>query len=89
MEPLGDEVVVHGSTPGTLVESGAEEELELPLAVEGSRAPVVARFAPEHEPEPGDTLRLGITPDAHPPVRSADPPRDRGGAVTTGRDRGS
>jgi sn-glycerol 3-phosphate transport system ATP-binding protein len=62
VEPLGGEVVVHGSTPGTLVESGAEEERELPLTVEGSRAPVVARFAPEHEPETGDTLRLGIAP---------------------------
>ena len=63
VEPLGDEVVVHGSTLGTLVESGAEEGLELPLAVEGSRAPVVARFEPAHEPEPGDTLRLGIKPE--------------------------
>jgi sn-glycerol 3-phosphate transport system ATP-binding protein len=63
VEPLGDEVVVHGSTLGTLVESGAEEGLELPLAVEGSRAPVVARFEPAHEPQPGDTLRLGIKPE--------------------------
>jgi ABC-type sugar transport system ATPase subunit len=63
VEPLGDEVVVHGSTPGTVVESGAEEELDLPMTVEGSRAPVVARFAPEHEPETGDTLRLGVAPD--------------------------
>jgi sn-glycerol 3-phosphate transport system ATP-binding protein len=60
VEPLGDEIVVHGSTPGTAVESGAEEEREIPLAVAGSRAPVVARFSPEHEPEPGDTLHLGI-----------------------------
>jgi hypothetical protein len=30
--------------------------------VVGSRAPVVARFAPEYEPEHGDTLRLGIPP---------------------------
>ena len=45
------------------MESGAEEELEIPLAVVGARAPVVARFAPEHEPEPGDTLRLGIPPE--------------------------
>ena len=44
------------------VESGAEEEADIPLAIEGSRAPMVARFAPEHEPESGDTLRLGIAP---------------------------
>jgi inositol-phosphate transport system ATP-binding protein len=62
VEPLGDEIVVHGSTPGTVVESGAEEERQLPLAVEGSRAPMVARFSPEHEPETGDRLRLGIAP---------------------------
>ncbi len=62
VEPLGDEVVVHGSTPGDLVESGAEEERELPLGVAGSRSPFVARFAPEQEPEPGDSLRLGVEP---------------------------
>jgi sn-glycerol 3-phosphate transport system ATP-binding protein len=62
VEPLGDEVVVHGSTPGIAVESGAEEERQLPLTVEGSRAPMVARFAPENEPETGDTLQLGIVP---------------------------
>jgi len=62
VEPLGDEVVVHGSTLGTAVESGAEEERELPLAAVGARAPLVARFAPEQEPEPGDRLRLGIAP---------------------------
>jgi multiple sugar transport system ATP-binding protein len=62
VEPLGDEVVVHGSTPGDVVESGAEEERELALTVEGSRAPFVARFAPENEPESGDQLRLGVEP---------------------------
>jgi sn-glycerol 3-phosphate transport system ATP-binding protein len=62
VEPLGDEVVVHGSTPGIAVESGAEEERQLPLTVEGSRAPMVARFAPENEPKTGDTLQLGIAP---------------------------
>ena len=62
VEPLGGEVVVHGSVAGTAVESGAEEEADIPLAIEGSRAPMVARFAPEHEPESGDTLRLGISP---------------------------
>ena len=54
VEPLGDEVVVHGSTPGTTVESGAEEELEIPLAVEGGARAGGGRFAPEHEPAPGD-----------------------------------
>ena len=62
VETLGDEVVVHGSTPGTAVESGAEEERELPIAVEGARAPLVARLAAEREPQHGDRLRLGIAP---------------------------
>jgi sn-glycerol 3-phosphate transport system ATP-binding protein len=62
VEPLGDEVVVHGTTAGVVVESGAEEERELPLGQSGSRAVFVARFAPESEPETGDSLRLGIEP---------------------------
>jgi sn-glycerol 3-phosphate transport system ATP-binding protein len=62
VEPLGDEVVVHGTAAGSVVESGAEEERELSLGQEGSRAAFVARFAPENEPESGDQLRLGIEP---------------------------
>jgi sn-glycerol 3-phosphate transport system ATP-binding protein len=60
VEPLGDEAVVHGSVAGSLASSGAEEVDELPLLIEGSRAPVVARFEPVDEPSPGDRLRLGI-----------------------------
>jgi multiple sugar transport system ATP-binding protein len=62
VEPLGDEVVVHGTTAGVVVESGAEEERDLPFAQVGARAPFVARFAPENEPDTGDSLRLGIEP---------------------------
>ena len=61
VEPLGDEAVIHGTTAGSVVESGAEEMDELPLLAAGSRAPVVARFLPEEEPSPGETLRLGIS----------------------------
>ncbi|MDP9300476.1 MAG: sn-glycerol-3-phosphate ABC transporter ATP-binding protein UgpC [Actinomycetota bacterium] len=62
VEPLGNEVVVHGSVDGTLVETGAEET-EIPLLLEGQRAPVTAIFEPEDEPKPGDRIRLGILPE--------------------------
>jgi multiple sugar transport system ATP-binding protein len=61
VEPLGDEVVVHGSTAGTVVETGAEEE-ELPTMLEGSRVPITARFDPGVRLQPGERLRLGIEP---------------------------
>ena len=60
VEPLGDEAVIHGTTAGSVAESGVEELEEIPLLAVGSRAPVVARFQPDDEPAPGDTLRLGI-----------------------------
>jgi ABC-type sugar transport system ATPase subunit len=63
VEPLGDEVVVHGSVAGTTVESGAEEVTEIPIAIAGSRAPLTARFDPSMQPEPGDRLRLGLLPE--------------------------
>jgi multiple sugar transport system ATP-binding protein len=62
VEPLGDEVVVHGSTAGTTVETGAEEE-ELPTMLEGSRVPITACFDPRVRLQPGERLRLSIDPD--------------------------
>jgi multiple sugar transport system ATP-binding protein len=62
VEPLGDEIVVHGSTPGTQVESGAEEE-ELPAILEEARAPITARFDPDVRLRSGERLRLGVRPD--------------------------
>ncbi len=61
VEPLGDEAVIHGTTAGSVVESGAEEMEEIPLLAAGARAAVVARFLPDEEPSPGETLRLGIS----------------------------
>jgi sn-glycerol 3-phosphate transport system ATP-binding protein len=63
VEPLGDEAVIHGTTAGSVVESGAEEMEEIPLLAAGARAPVVARFLPDEEPSPGETLRLGLSAD--------------------------
>ncbi|HZP89549.1 MAG TPA: sn-glycerol-3-phosphate ABC transporter ATP-binding protein UgpC [Actinomycetota bacterium] len=62
VEPLGDEVVVHGTTSGSTVETGAEEE-EVPTQVEGARAPITARFDPGVRPAPGERLRLGVRPE--------------------------
>jgi multiple sugar transport system ATP-binding protein len=62
VEPLGDEILVHGSTIGAQVETGAEEE-EIPLELEGSRAPITARFEPGTSLEPGETIALGVVPE--------------------------
>jgi ABC-type sugar transport system ATPase subunit len=64
VEPLGNEVVVHGSVAGDAVDSGAEEEAaEIPIAVSGARAPLTAIFAPADQPRPGDTVDLTVSPD--------------------------
>ncbi|HZD80319.1 MAG TPA: ATP-binding cassette domain-containing protein, partial [Actinomycetota bacterium] len=62
VEPLGDEVVVHGSAGATMVETGAEEE-EVPTMIEGSRAPITVRFDPDVRMTPGERVRLGIRPE--------------------------
>jgi sn-glycerol 3-phosphate transport system ATP-binding protein len=62
VEPLGDEIVVHGTTQGAGVETGAEEE-EVPTALEESRVPITARFDPGVHLAPGERLRLGVQPD--------------------------
>jgi ABC-type sugar transport system ATPase subunit len=63
VEPLGNEVVVHGTTAGTAVESGAEEEAEIPLVAVGARAAITAVFEPADEPAPGERMRLGVVPE--------------------------
>jgi ABC-type sugar transport system ATPase subunit len=62
VEPLGDEIMVHGTAQGSTVETGAEEE-EIPTMLEGSRAPITARFDPGMRLTPGERLRLGVKPD--------------------------
>ena len=39
VEPMGEQVVVHGTVDGTPVHSGAEEQDAIPLLVEGARRP--------------------------------------------------
>src|SRR5256885_9673358 len=66
VEPLGNEVVGHGTTAGTAVESGAEEETEIPLVAEGARAAITAGFAPADEAIP--RRRLGGGGAVRPPA---------------------
>ena len=61
VEPLGDEVLVHGSIDAPAARSGAEEEEATLLADSGARAPVTIRLDPEHRPTPGD--RITVTAD--------------------------
>ena len=63
VEPLGNEVVVHGAVAGAVVATGAEGEAEIPLSLDAARAPLTAIFAPDEEPVPGDRIRLGIAPE--------------------------
>ncbi len=64
VEPLGDEVVVHGTVSGQAVSVAVGEEDLPPLAESGSRAAVTARFDPHTHPSPGERIRLGVPPEA-------------------------
>jgi ABC-type sugar transport system ATPase subunit len=61
VEPLGDEIIVHGTTEGSAARSGAEED-ELPPIATDARAPITARFDPTARFRPGEHLRLGVEP---------------------------
>jgi ABC-type sugar transport system ATPase subunit len=61
VEPLGDEIIVHGSAEGSAARSWAEED-DLPAIALGSRAPITARFDPTARFHPGERLRLGVDP---------------------------
>ncbi len=60
VEPLGDEVVVHGTVSGQAVSVAVGEEDLPPLAETGSRAAVTARLDPHTHPSPGERIRLGV-----------------------------
>jgi ABC-type sugar transport system ATPase subunit len=63
VEPLGNQVVVHGNVAGSVVETGAEEGADIPLALDGSRAPVTVILEPGTAAKPGDGIELGVVPD--------------------------
>jgi multiple sugar transport system ATP-binding protein len=60
VEPLGDEVIVHGTVSGQVasVDMGSEEELLPPLP--GSRALITARLEAHERPRLGEVLPLGV-----------------------------
>jgi ABC-type sugar transport system ATPase subunit len=71
VEPLGDEVLVHGSIEGRDAGVRIPAEDEALLADGGSdRARVTVRLQPEERPKPGSRLRVAIAPHR---VRLFDP----------------
>jgi sn-glycerol 3-phosphate transport system ATP-binding protein len=58
VEPLGDEVLVHGSVDAPPARSGAEDDEATLLATAGERAAVTIRLDPGHRPAPGDRVTL-------------------------------
>ena len=63
VEPLGDEVLVHGTVDARAAESGAEEEDAILLAGDSTRAPVTVRLEPGTRTRPGDRMALVADPD--------------------------
>ena len=64
VEPLGDEVLVHGSVDARAAQSGAEEEDAMLLADGSTRAPVTVRLEPGTRSQPGDRMPLVADPAA-------------------------
>jgi multiple sugar transport system ATP-binding protein len=62
VEPLGDEVVVHGSVRAELASVAREEAETGILPGEQGSAGAVARLDPRDPPRAGGTLRLGVDP---------------------------
>ena len=60
VEPIGDEVIIHGSVAAELA-NGTPEDGESLLG-NGDRAAVVARLAPRDRPAEGSVIRLGADP---------------------------
>ena len=61
VEPLGDEVLVHGSIEARAAEGGREAQ-EAALLADGKRdrATITLRLPPEERPKPGSRLRVGV-----------------------------
>jgi ABC-type sugar transport system ATPase subunit len=63
VEPLGDEVVVHGSVQAELATSSRDAAETGILPDDGQSAAVVARLEPHDPPSEGSVLRLGVAPE--------------------------
>jgi multiple sugar transport system ATP-binding protein len=63
VEPLGDELIVHGSLAAELIAASGEEAPEATLSgSNGTRLEAVARLNPRDRPPEGSVIRLGIEP---------------------------
>jgi multiple sugar transport system ATP-binding protein len=63
VEPLGDELIVHGSLAAELVNASGEDLGATAFApTNGSQAEAVARLNPRDRPAEGSTIRLGVEP---------------------------
>ena len=62
VEPMGDEVIVHGSVAAELANDTPEDGESLLLAGDGDRAAAVARLSPRDRPAEGSVIRLGVDP---------------------------
>jgi len=62
VEPLGDEVVVHGSVAAELASVTTEVADAALLATDGTRAEAVVRLDPRERPAEGSVIRLGVDP---------------------------
>jgi ABC-type sugar transport system ATPase subunit len=64
VEPMGDEVIVHGSVTAELVNKTDGDAVL--MAGENERAAATVRLEPRDRPEEGSVIRLGIDPgDVH------------------------
>jgi ABC-type sugar transport system ATPase subunit len=74
VEPLGDEVLVHGSVAALDGSVPADDEAILVNETRDGRASVAVRLPPEERPSTGSRLRVAIAPNA---VRLFDPASGR------------
>jgi ABC-type sugar transport system ATPase subunit len=63
VEPLGDEIVVHGTVAGRLLDGGAEDQIPA-TGPEPAHATITARFDPQLRPKVGERIPLRIRPEA-------------------------
>ncbi|HEY2771098.1 MAG TPA: sn-glycerol-3-phosphate ABC transporter ATP-binding protein UgpC [Solirubrobacteraceae bacterium] len=64
VEPLGDELIVHGSLAADLVAASGEDPTAAALgADQGNELEAVACLSPRDRPAEGSTIRLGVEPE--------------------------
>ncbi|HEY6399702.1 MAG TPA: hypothetical protein VIX82_19830, partial [Solirubrobacteraceae bacterium] len=62
VEPLGDEVIVHGSVAAELARVPDEVEQAALPGANGLRTEAIARLSPRDRPTEGTTIRLAVEP---------------------------